>query len=212
MRIIFDHLYGHVQDDRVFCEAFVIPEGESEEEFLALGFLPNIQPPLYWYQARSCRINNDKVILSYKRKKLLSQLEIEIIPYTENKKDVDLFFEEYFKWKGFDILEYYNNNSSYPELKVMRVKFNNEVVAYTRFREFETVILGLETSFIHSELKFSFGKDSILLLSNYGKSQGKNYVYIYESYRDYFPYKSEITGAELWEGEKWVDASIYNHD
>ncbi len=212
MRIIFDHLYGHVQDDRVFCEAFVIPEGESEEEFLALGFLPNIQPPLYWYQARSCRINNDKVILSYKRKKLLSQLEIEIIPYTENKKDVDLFFEEYFKWKGFDILEYYNNNSSYPELKVMRVKFNNEVVAYTRFREFETVILGLETSFIHSELKFSFGKDSILLLSNYGKSQDKNYVYIYESYRDYFPYKSEITGAELWEGEKWVDASIYNHD
>lgn len=212
MKIIFDHLYGHVQDDRVFCEAFVIPEGESEEELLALGFLPNIQPPLYWYQARSCRINNDKVILSYKRKKLLSQLEIEIIPYTENKKDVDLFFEEYFKWKGFDILEYYNNNSSYPELKVMRVKFNNEVVAYTRFREFETVILGLETSFIHSELKFSFGKDSILLLSNYGKSQEKNYVYIYESYRDYFPYKSEITGAELWEGEKWVDASIYNHD
>ena len=212
MRIIFDHLYGHVQDDRVFCEAFVIPEGESEEELLALGFLPNIQPPLYWYQARSCRINNDKVILSYKRKKLLSQLEIEIIPYPENKKDVDLFFEEYFKWKGFDILEYYNNNSNYPELKVMRVKFHNEVVAYTRFREFENVILGLETSFIHTELKFSFGKDSILLLSNYGKSQDKNYVYIYESYRDYFPYKSEITGAELWEGEKWVDASIYNHD
>jgi hypothetical protein len=212
MRIIFDHLYGHVQDDRVFCEAFVIPEGESEEELLDLGFLPNIQPPLYWYQARSCRINNDKVILSYKRKKLLSQLEIEIIPYTENKKDVDLFFEEYFKWKGFDILDYYNNNSNYPELKVMRVKFNNKIVAYTRFREFENVILGLETSFIHTELKFSFGKDSILLLSNYGKSQDKNYVYIYESYRDYFPYKSEITGAELWEGEKWVDASIYNHD
>ena len=212
MKIIFDHLHGHVIDDRVFCEAFVIPEGESEEELLALGFLPNIQPPLYWYQARSCRINNDKVILSYKRKKLLSQLEIEIIPYTENKKDVDLFFEEYFEWKGFDILEYYKNNSNYPELKVMRVKFNNEIVAYTRFREFENVILGLETSFINTELKFSFGKDSILLLSNYGKSQGKNYVYIYESYRDYFPYKSEITGAELWEGEKWVGASIYNHD
>jgi hypothetical protein len=49
-------------------------------------------------------------------------------------------------------------------------------------------------------------------VSNYGKSKGKNFVYIYESYRDYFPYKSEITGAELWEGEKWVDANIYNHD
>ena len=212
MKIIFDHLYGHVQNDRVFCEAFVIPEGETEEELLGLGFLPNIQPPLYWYQARSCRINNEKVVLSYKRKKLLSQLEIEIISYLENKKDVDLFFEDYFKWKGFDMIEYYNNNSNYSDLKIMKVKLDNIVVAYIRFIEFENAILGLETSFVHTELKFSFGKDSILLLSNYGKSQGKNYVYIYESYRDYFPYKSEITGAELWEGEKWVDASIYGND
>jgi len=212
MKIIFDHQYGHVQNDRVFCEAFVIPEGETEDELLGLGFLPNIQPPLYWYQARSCRINNEKVVLSYKRKKLLSQLEIEIIPYLENKKNVDLFFEDYFKWKGFDIIEYYNNNSNYSDLKIMKVKLDDVVVSYIRFIEFENSILGLETSFIHTELKFSFGKDSILLLSNYGKSQGKNYVYIYESYQDYFPYKSEITGAELWEGEKWVDASTYNHD
>jgi hypothetical protein len=45
MKIIFDHLHGHVKDDRVFCEAFVIPEGETEEELLGLGFLPNVQPP-----------------------------------------------------------------------------------------------------------------------------------------------------------------------
>jgi hypothetical protein len=212
MKIIFDHLHGHVKDDRVFCEAFVIPDGETDQELLELGFLPNIQPPLYWYQAKSCRINNEKVVLSYKRKKLLSQLKIEIIPYSDNKKDVDLFFEEYFKWKGFDMLDYYNNNSNYPGLKVMRVKLDSKIIAHTRFREFEDSILGLETSFIHTELKFSFGKDSILLLSNHGKSQGKNFVYIYESYQDYFPYKSEITGAELWEGEKWIDASIYNHD
>lgn len=212
MRIIFDHLHGHVQDDRVFCEAFVIPEGETEEELLGLGFLPNMRPTLYWYQARSCRINNDKVILSHRRKKLLAQLEIEIIPYLENKEDIDLFFQDYFKWKGFDLLEYYNNNSSFGNLKIMRVKLDNVVVAYTRFKEFENSLLDLDSAFIHTELKFSFGKDSILLLSNYGKTQGKNYVYIYESYRDYFPYKTEITGVELWEGEKWVDASIYNHD
>ena len=43
MKIIFDHLHGHVKDDRVFCESFVIPEGETEEELLELGFLPNVQ-------------------------------------------------------------------------------------------------------------------------------------------------------------------------
>jgi hypothetical protein len=205
MKIIFDHLHGHIKDNRVFCEVFAIPEEETEEELLELGFLPNVQPPIYWYQAKSCRINNEKVVLSHKRKKLLSQLEIEVMSYSDHKKDVDLFFENYFKWKEFDILEYYNNNSIYGDLKIMKVKLNNVVVAYTRFREFENVLLGLETAFIHTELKFSLGKDSILLLSNYGKTQGKNYLYIYESYQDYFPYKLEITGAEFWEGEKWVN-------
>ena len=212
MKITFDHLHGHIKDNRVFCEVFVIPEEETEEELLELGFLPNVQPPIYWYQAKSCRINNEKVVLSHKRRKLLSQLEIEVISYSDNKKDVDLFFEDYFKWKGFDLLEYYNNNSIYGDLKIMKVKLDNVVVAYTRFREFENVLLGLETAFIHTELKFSFGKDSILLLSNYGKTQGKNYLYIYESYEDYFPYKLEITGAEFWEGEKWINSNIYNND
>jgi hypothetical protein len=206
MKIIFDHLHGHIKDNRVFCEVFAIPEGETEEELLELGFLPtNVQPPIYWYQAKSCRINNEKVVLSHKRKKLLSQLEIEVMSYSDNKKDVDLFFENYFKWKEFDILEYYNNNSIYGDLKIMKVKLDNVVVAYNRFRELDNVLLGLEIAFIHTELKFSFGKDSILLLSNYGKTQGKNYLYIYESYQDYFPYKLEITGAEFWEGEKWVN-------
>ena len=212
MKITFDHLHGHIKDNRVFCEVFVTPEEETEEELLELGFLPNVQPPIYWYQAKSCRINNEKVVLSHKRRKLLSQLKIEVISYSDNKKDVDLFFEDYFKWKGFDLLEYYNNNSIYGDLKIMKVKLDNVVVAYTRFREFENVLLGLETAFIHTELKFSFGKDSILLLSNYGKTQGKNYLYIYESYEDYFPYKLEITGAEFWEGEKWINSNIYNND
>jgi len=212
MKVVFDHLHGYVKDDKIFCEAFAIPEGETEEQLLELGFLPNYQPSIYWYQCQSCRINSEKVILSGNREKLLSQLEIEVIPYSENKKEIDLFYEDYFIRKGFDIMKYYISNSSYDDLKVMKVKLGNVVVAYTRFREFENVLLALEISFIDIELKFSLGKDSILLLSNYGKTQGKNYLYIYESYKDYFPYKLQITGVEFWEGEKWVDSTIYSHD
>jgi hypothetical protein len=204
MKIIFDHLHGYVKDDKIFCETFAIPEGETEDQLLALGFLPNFQPSIYWYQAQSCRINSEKVVLSNKRKKLLSQLKVEIISYSENKNDVDLFFKNYFKRKGFDIIEHYINNSNYDDLKIMKVTLNDVIVAYTRFREFENVLLALEIAFIHTELKFSFGKDSILLLSNYGKTQNKNLLYIYESYKNYFPYKLEITGCEYWEGEKWI--------
>ncbi len=208
MKIIFDHLHGRIENDRVFCEAFVIPEGESDEELLELGFLPNIQPPLYWYQARSCRINSNNVTLSYKRKKCLSQLDIEIFSYSDIKNEVDLFFNNYFIIKNFDLQNYYNNNSKFEDLKVMKVKLDDMVVAYTRFKELDKSLLGFETSIIQNLTKFSLGKDSILLLSNYGKSKNKDFLYIYESYQNYFPYKTEITGSEYWEGEKWISNNI----
>jgi hypothetical protein len=203
MKIIFDHSNGYVKNDKVFCEAFVLPEGETEDELLELGYLPN---PFtnYWYQAKSCRINNDKIKLSYKRKKLLSELEVRVFPYQKNNEEVNLFFQRYFQRKKFNLLNYYDNNSNFEDLKIIELKHNGEVVALTRFREFKKVLLGLETSFIENVPKFSFGKDSILLLSNYGKTQNKNLLYIYESYKNYFPYKLEITGCEYWEGEKWI--------
>jgi hypothetical protein len=204
MKIIFDHLHGHVKNDRVFCEAFALPEEETEDELLELGFLPNIQPPIYWYQAKSCRINNDKIKLSYKRRKLLSELEVRVFPYEKNSEEVNLFFQNYFQRKKFNLLDYYHNNSNFGDLKVIELKYNGEIVALTRFREFKKVLLGLETAFLENIPKFSLGKDAILALSNYGKTQSKNLLYIYESYENYFPYKLEITGCEYWEGEKWI--------
>ncbi len=207
MKIIFDHLHGRIENDRVFCEAFVIPEGESDEELLELGYLPNPFTD-YWYQARSCRINSNTVTLSYKRKKCLSQLDIEIFSYSDIKNEVDLFFNNYFIIKNFDLQNYYNNNSKFEDLKVMKVKLDDMVVAYTRFKELDKSLLGFETSIIQNLTKFSLGKDSILLLSNYGKSKNKDFLYIYESYQNYFPYKTEITGSEYWEGEKWISNNI----
>jgi hypothetical protein len=203
MKIIFDHSNGYVKNDKVFCEAFTLPEKETEDELLELGYLPN---PFtnYWYQAKSCRINNDKIKLSYKRKKLLSELEVRVFPYQKNNEEVNLFFQRYFQRKKFNLLNYYDNNSNFEDLKIIELKHNGEVVALTRFREFKKVLLGLETSFIENVPKFSLGKDAILLLSNYGKTQNKNLLYIYESYENYFPYKLEITGCEYWEGEKWI--------
>ena len=103
MKIIFDHSNGYVKNDKVFCEAFVLPEGETEDELLELGYLPN---PFtnYWYQAKSCRINNDKIKLSYKRKKLLSELEVRVFPYQKNNEEVNLFFQRYFQRKKFKLM------------------------------------------------------------------------------------------------------------
>lgn len=204
MKIIFDHSQGIVKNDRVYCEAFAVPEGEKEHELLGLGFLPSIQPPIYWYQAKSCRINYDEISLSYRRRKILSVLEFQILDYCEVKEEVDQFFYSYMEQKNLDFKGYYDKNSEHFPLKVMEIKHKGDVVAYTRFWNLDEVILGLETAFVLSRPRFSLGISCILLLSQFGKSLGKNYTYIYESYPEYFPYKMDIPGVEYWEGEKWL--------
>ena len=209
MKIIFDHSQGHVINDRVFCEAFVIPENETYDDLIELGWLPNVQPPIYWYQSQSCRINNSKISLSYKRRKIISQLEYKIFKYEEIKKEVDSFFYDYFDNKKLDMKDFYKFNSEHFKLDVMKVTKDDKVVGYTRFQNLVRNNLGMETAYDLNFPRLSLGVTSILLLSDYTRLQNKNNLYIYESYNDYFPYKMEIPGIEFWEGEKWVSNNIY---
>ena len=209
MKIIFDHSQGHVINDRVFCEAFVIPENETYDDLIELGWLPNVQPPIYWYQSQSCRINNSKISLSYKRRKIISQLEYKILQYEGIKEEVDSFFYDYFDNKKLDLNKFYDLNSQFSNIHVMKVTKDNKVVGYTRFQNLVRNNLGMETAYDLNFPRLSLGITSILLLSDYTRLQNKNNLYIYESYNDYFPYKMEIPGIEFWEGEKWVSNNIY---
>jgi hypothetical protein len=209
MKIIFDHSQGHVINDRVFCEAFVIPENETYDDLIELGWLPNVQPPIYWYQSQSCRINNSKISLSYKRRKIISQLEYKIFEYEGIKEEVDSFFYDYFDNKKLDLKKFYDLNSQFLNIHVMKVTKDDKVVGYTRFQNLVRNNLGMETAYDLNFPRLSLGITSILLLSDYTSLQNKNNLYIYESYNDYFPYKMEIPGIEFWEGEKWVSNNIY---
>ena len=209
MKIIFDHSQGHVINDRVFCEAFVIPENETYDDLIELGWLPNVQPPIYWYQSQSCRINNSKISLSYKRRKIISQLKYKIFKYEEIKEEVDSFFYDYFDNKKLDLKKFYDLNSQFLNIHVMKVTKDDKVVGYTRFQNLVRNNLGMETAYDLNFPRLSLGITSILLLSDYTRLQNKNNLYIYESYNDYFPYKMEIPGIEFWEGEKWVSNNIY---
>ena len=204
MKIIFDHLKGHGLENRVFCEAFAIPEDESFDDLIENGWLPNIQPPLYWYQSQSCRINQDKVSLSYKRRNIISKLEYEVFQFEEVRDEVDKFFSTYFQEKKLDLKDSYDLNSSFLNLQVMKVTKEGQPVSYTRFQSLERNNLGMETAYDLNFPRLSLGVTAILLLSSYTAAQRKKNLYIYESYDNYFPYKLEIPGVEFWEGEKWV--------
>ena len=210
MKIIFDHSQGHVINDRVFCEAFVIPESETYDDLIEQGWLPNVQPPIYWYQSKSCRVNFNEELLSSKKKKIMSQLKFEIFKYEQIKDEVDNFFYDYFEFKNLDMKSFYDLNTQFFEIHVMKITKDNEVVSYTRFQNLERNNLGMETSYHSNFPRLSLGIISILLLSKYTKLQNKNHLYIYESYTDYFPYKMDIPCIEFFEGEKWISNSIYN--
>lgn len=204
MKIIFDHSHGLIIDNRVFCEAFVVPENETYDDLIEFGWLPSVQPPIYWYQSKSCRVNYDKIKFSYKREKIILSLSYEIIKYVDHKIEVDNFFDVYFCDKDVDFKLYYDKNSNFDDISVLKVIYNEQVVGYTRFLSLDRNILGLETSYVYDYPKMSLGINSIVLLSKYVKQQNKSHLYIYESYADYFPYKLEVPGVEFWEGEKWI--------
>jgi hypothetical protein len=204
MKVIFDHKYGHVIDNRIFCEAFVIPEGESFDYLLQNGWLPTVQPPIYWYQSQSIRINADLVSLDKRQEKTFSLVECDFFDYL-SQPEVDNFFLNFFNSKSLDMEDFYKKNSEFFKLKVMSVKLKGEIIGYTRFLQLEDSILGFESSYQPNFPKHSLGINSILLLSKYGKEHGINFLYIYEAYKDLFPHKFNITGSEYWEGEKWVN-------
>lgn len=205
MKIIYDHSNGHVIDDRVFCEVFCIPDTESFDDLLELGWLPypSFQIP-YWYQSQSCRIDANKILLSYKRRKVLSELSCEVIKYDTIKNEVDDFFYNYFDKKSFNIKDSYDVNSLNPDIEVMRIFYQGDVVGYVRFQTFERNILGFETAYVLTLPQLSLGKTAIILLAQETIKREKKHVYVYESYKNHFSYKLEIMGAEVWEGEKWI--------
>ena len=205
MKIIFDHSEGYVTNEKVFCEVYCLAENETPDELLELGWLPTSLSDIpYWYQSQSCRINSQKVSLSYKRRKILSLLNFEIFEYDYIKNEVDEFSYRYIENKNFDFKKNYDFYSKTPNLKVMRITYNNKIVGYVRFKIFNNCILLFDISYDLMFPKLSLGICSFLMMSQYGKVHNKNYVYIFESYKNHFPYKLKVSGVEYFEGEYWV--------
>lgn len=209
MKLVFDHSQGYVIDEKVFCEAYCLPDNETPDELLELGWLPTSLSDIpYWYQSQSCRINSQKVSLSHKKRKIISLLDFEIFDYNNIKKEVDEFFYDYIEKKKFDSKKNYDFYSKTIGLNVMRIKHNDKTVAYVRFKIFDNSILLFDVSYDLTYSKLSLGICSFYLMSQYGKTQNKNYVYIFESYKNHFSYKLKISGVEYFEGEKWISSDI----
>lgn len=203
MKIIFNHDYGFVKNERVFCEVYGFPDNETYDELLDSGWLPSMEDKNVWYQSKSCRLNIEDFIVTEKIKNFKDKINFSIENY-DNQKFIDNFFKRFYKEKNFDIYDLYDNCSKFFEIKVLSLKYNNELVALARFIECEYSNLLLSHSYITSSEVRSLGNYLLYLLEHVSKIQNKKYLYLYESYDDIFSYKQKFNNSEIWNGINWL--------
>jgi len=203
MKIFYNHDNGFNYDGRIFCEVSCIPEKESDDELLNLGWLPSMEDFGVWYQSRSCRLNIEDFYISNKRKNIINKLNIS---FKKNKHDnkIDNFFKEYYMRKGFDVFDLYENCSNFFDTSTIQVEYENEIVGYARFTERNESNIFLNLSYSDKFPKLSLGTNLFFILSEYTKTQNKKYLYIYESYKGVYEYKESFKNVEIWNGTKWV--------
>lgn len=202
MKILFNHRFGFVKDDRVYCEVYCKPDNETWDELLNMGWNPSMESKGMWYQSRSCRLNVKKQIISKKRNNILNKLSYRIIDY-KNQKNIDDFFKKFYELKQFKIYDLYENCSSFFKIKVLEISYNNSIVCYCRYVENQESNIYLNLAYEDNINKLSLGTNSFFILSNITKSQNKNYLYVYESYDNQFHYKENFNNVEIWNGDNW---------
>jgi hypothetical protein len=202
MKILFNHRFGFVKNDRVYCEVYCEPDNETWDELLNTGWNPSMENKGIWYQSRSCRLNVKNQIISKKRNNILNKISYRIIDY-QNQKNIDDFFKKFYELKEFNIFNLYKNCSSFFKIKVLELFYNNSTVCYCRYVENQESNIFLNLAYEDNLNKLSLGTNSFFILSNITKSQNKNYLYIYESYDNQFHYKENFNNVEIWNGDNW---------
>lgn len=203
MKILFKHENGFFRNDRTFCEVYCLPENESFDELLNLGWLPSMDEKDIWYQSRSCRLNVENFNVSSKRKNILNKLTYSVEDY-KNQLYIDNFFENFYKEKKFDIFDLYENCSVFFKIKVLILKYKDEVVGFARYIENITSNVFLNLSYTNQHTKLSLGTNLFFILQEITNLQNKKYLYIYESYDNVFTYKQEFENVEIWNGREWL--------
>lgn len=203
MNIYFRHDDGFFLNGKIYCEVFCNPTTESKDELLEQGWLPQMEEKGVWYQSRSCRLNLQNFQISNKRLQILKKLKIEFSDYIKDDI-VDEFYYQYYKKKNYNIFHLYQNCSQFDNLKVIKIFHNDNVVGISRICENKKSNIFLDLSYTDEFPKLSIGTNSFYILAEYTKKQNKKFLYIYESYKDFFNYKQNFDNIEIWDGRNWV--------
>lgn len=202
MKVLFKHENGFFLNERIFCEVYCIPESESHDELLDMGWLPSMEEKDIWYQSRSCRINLNGFTISRKRKYILNKLSVSI---TNEDFSVDNFFKDYYEKMNFDIFDLYQNCSKFFNPKILKLQYEGKIVGVARYLENDESNLFLNLAYDHSHEKLSIGTNLFYILSKLTQDQNKKFLYVYESYDGAFSYKQKLPNLEIWNGRVWLN-------
>lgn len=189
MRTKVSHVNGKydLESGSALCELFCFPDGESSKELFESGWLPTRDGK--WYQSRSSRVKIAPI--SGNRRRKLKKIKV--------STDGD--------YKR--ILE--NCKNLYPAIVLDEVEYTvlfPHEIYYFNDSVFAILIWLDNIPFVSTLIGGRLDKSGITPMVHYfflDKLNGHSYPYIYISeWYEEFGYKSDLSGFEWWDGEKWV--------
>lgn len=190
MKYRFSHINGqyNLKTDSILCEVYGTPTTENYIDLFTQGWLPTVNNE--WYQARSSRVKNQKLLYDIRTPIIVSQDGDYRAILDKCKKTYDNLNVEHIEWcierPGTDI--WY---------------FNGTVMAAVNWFDFTpyiSVLLG--NKFDRGKIKQYIVPMIRSSISNYNIRVHVPYIYIGEWYKQ-FDYKKDYDGFEWWDGEKW---------
>jgi|TARA_R110002074_G_scaffold9519_2_gene37531 hypothetical protein len=198
MRTWLEHDWGKIETQ---CHVSSLQRANvdpgEEDLALSLGFLSADDDKDYWYNCRSTRVRLKKNARQPKGQLVGVQTD----PVPETKEIYKQWCEE----KGFSMYE--GDNEFIPEDTCILYYLNDELVAYSKIRIYDTSGYLLVNAGIIPNVAMETLRWEMYLL----KQLGKEYCYLGQGYEKSGLWKSKKSTFEWWTGSKWSkDTTIYD--
>jgi len=204
MKTIIDNIFGRIDDyDLQIPKLTLDLEDSLEKEALENGWA------IYeskWYTSRMVRLNLNRY---NKKSKQLKNYEFSFHERIEDLTEISRVFDIFVSLKNLNPL--YDITLDKDRSSWMLVHWDGELVAFTKFINYDGEMESQFTAWDYSDPKASIGTRIVEHEISVARSKGLEYLYIGPGYGDVAIYKSKFDGFEWWTGREWsTDKDKYN--
>ena len=198
MKIKIGNIFGNIDayDLQVYKVSLDL---ENSKEYEALNEGWGIQNG-EWYASRMVRLNLSKYT---KQPKPIKEHTVTLFNNNYPLSPIKDVFDKFVKARDFTQL--YKIESDIERVQWLMVHKGEQLVAFTKFINYDGGLESQFTAWDYEEPKLSLGVKIVDYEAAVAKSKGLDYLYIGPGYGKSCFYKSKFQGFEWWTGDEWSD-------